>query len=46
MRQLLVPGKKIVYIAYSKHLNGSATLWPDKENVGFADSLVISTINL
>ena len=42
------PGMKIKYplIAYSKMENGSYVTWSDTPNVGFADTLVVSTINL
>ena len=42
------PGKKLVYpmIAYSKKADGSHTKWSDSPNVGFADTLMVSTINI
>ena len=42
------PGQKVVFplIAYSKMSNGSYVTWSDFDNVGFADTLIVSTINL
>ena len=44
----IFPGMKVVYplIAYSKKPDGSAAVWSNSAETGFADTLIVSTINL